>query len=141
METKHALTHAYPARYQTSLHTKMGYAAVQCVGLRMDNGNGAAHFRGFETYLIFVVVFHPSISSLAAIVLTSMECTSAGDGKHQTNTDPPSDIRIPGIKECQPRHKHNYPLIHLIHPPLNIIPDPGPSSKHFTKGGISNPYT
>jgi hypothetical protein len=44
-----------PDRYQNlTLHTKMGYAAVQCVGLRMDNGNGADHFRGFETYLIFV---------------------------------------------------------------------------------------
>jgi hypothetical protein len=32
----------------------MGYAAVQCVGLRMDNGNGADHLRGFEHYLIFV---------------------------------------------------------------------------------------
>ena len=34
---KHALKHAYLGRYQTSLRTKMGYAAVQCVELRMDN--------------------------------------------------------------------------------------------------------
>jgi hypothetical protein len=39
----------------------------------MDNGNGADHFRGFETYLIFVVVFHPSISSLAAIARVTSE--------------------------------------------------------------------
>jgi hypothetical protein len=39
----------------------------------MDNGNGADHFRGFETYLIFVVVFHPPISSLAAIARVTSE--------------------------------------------------------------------
>jgi hypothetical protein len=55
-DTNHGLTHASTCSMTDlfAYHTKMGYAAVQCVGLRMDNANGADHFRGFEYYLIFV---------------------------------------------------------------------------------------
>jgi hypothetical protein len=53
--TKHDRYHASTCAIPNwTLHMKMGYAAVQCVGLKMDNANGADHFRGSEHYLIFV---------------------------------------------------------------------------------------
>jgi hypothetical protein len=118
-----------------------------CTMCGIENGQRKwrRSFQGFRTLSDLCQPYFILPSSLSArsdaLLMLLLACIFARDGMHQTNTDPPSGIRIPSIKECQPRHKHNYPLIHLIHPPLNIIPDRGPSSKHFTKGGNSNPYT